>query len=138
MLRRVARVLRVGLFLIGSLITLCLPASMFAGAMLAYRWADAEAGLILHPGTIRFIYQAPQLIRTQPGLTAKWYDSRLVESGWRAALWPTFHNASQGPDRLYLFSMPLWLLAFLCLAWPVTSFLLARRRRGRGFPVEAH
>ena len=34
-------------------------------------------------------------------------------------------------------SIPLWLLAAICLAWPVTSLLLARRRRkGRGFAVE--
>jgi hypothetical protein len=33
---------------------------------------------------------------------------------------------------------PLWFLIALCLACPVTSFILARRRRkGRGFPVEA-
>jgi hypothetical protein len=28
------------------------------------------------------------------------------------------------------------LLAFLCLAWPVTSLLIARRWHKRGFPVE--
>ena len=34
--------------------------------------------------------------------------------------------------------LPNWLLAAVCLAWPVTSFLIARRRRrGRGFAVEA-
>jgi hypothetical protein len=31
---------------------------------------------------------------------------------------------------------PLWLLAFLCLVWPVTSFIIARRRHKRGFPVD--
>jgi hypothetical protein len=32
---------------------------------------------------------------------------------------------------------PLWLLAAICLAWPVTSMLLARRgRKGRGFEIE--
>jgi hypothetical protein len=39
-------------------------------------------------------------------------------------------------DRYLTLKFPLWLLAFLCLAWPVTSFLLSRRRRGRGFAVE--
>ncbi len=33
--------------------------------------------------------------------------------------------------------IPLWLLAALCLAWPVTSFIVGRRRRRRGFAVEA-
>src|SRR5688572_16630739 len=35
------------------------------------------------------------------------------------------------------YTLPLWLLASLCLAWPVTSFILARwRGKGRGFAVE--
>ena len=41
-------------------------------------------------------------------------------------------------ERYWTLRMPLWLLAAICLAWPVTSLLLARRRRkGRGFAVEA-
>lgn len=33
---------------------------------------------------------------------------------------------------------PVWLLAAICVAWPVTSFIVAwRRRKGRGFAVEA-
>ena len=36
-----------------------------------------------------------------------------------------------------VFTFPIWLLAAICLAWPVTSLLLARRRRkGRGFEIE--
>jgi hypothetical protein len=50
------------------------------------------------------------------------------------------HRRDDGADVVQetkrVLSIPLWLLAFLCLAWPVTSFLLARRRRGRGFEVE--
>ena len=45
----------------------------------------------------------------------------------------------QHPVGQYYVSLPLWLLAFLCLAWPVISFLFARRRlRMRGFAVEPH
>jgi hypothetical protein len=33
-------------------------------------------------------------------------------------------------------AIPLWLLAAVCLVWPVTSFITERRRRGRGFEVE--
>jgi hypothetical protein len=37
----------------------------------------------------------------------------------------------------FLILTPFWLFALWCLAWPVASLLLARRRRrGRGFEVE--
>jgi hypothetical protein len=52
------------------------------------------------------------------------------------ALWPWWRSnkVSIAEDDL---SIPLWLLATICLAWPVTALLLARRRRkGRGFAVE--
>ena len=61
-----------------------------------------------------------------------------------------FYNSSQmflpryergwGPFAASQFVLwiPLWLLAAVCLAWPVTSFLVRRRRRGRGFEVEAN
>ena len=39
------------------------------------------------------------------------------------------------PSGSTMLDIPLWLLAFLCLAWPVTSFIIHRRRHKRGFPV---
>jgi hypothetical protein len=54
------------------------------------------------------------------------------ETYWTDALWPVVDI----DGTFYYVSCPLWLLAFLCLAWPVTSFILARRRHKRGFPVE--
>jgi hypothetical protein len=57
----------------------------------------------------------------------------------REALWPVWkrQDLDATHDLTFLW-LPLWLLAFLCLAWPVTSFLIARRKRkGRGFEVEA-
>jgi hypothetical protein len=52
----------------------------------------------------------------------------------RSMLLPKYAN-DYGSHFLLI---PLWLLAFICLAWPVTSFIVARRRRkGRGFEVEA-
>ena len=56
---------------------------------------------------------------------------------WRS-LWQPDVAWSDTADAFILLRMPLWLLAFVCLAWPVTSFVVGRRRRGaRGFDVEA-
>lgn len=38
--------------------------------------------------------------------------------------------------KMRMMSLPLWLLAAICLAWPITSYFLRRRREGRGFEVE--
>ena len=49
---------------------------------------------------------------------------------------PLLPHFSSSQDEV-LATAPLWLLAAVCLAWPVTSLLVRRRRRGRGFEVEA-
>lgn len=53
---------------------------------------------------------------------------------WRATLYgttPTFDD-----DGMTVFiTLPLWLVSALCLVWPVTSFMVGRRIRRRGFPV---
>ena len=51
-------------------------------------------------------------------------------------LWPEVLRERAQGLHLFAIAIPLWLLAFICLAWPVTSFILARRRHKRGFPVE--
>ena len=50
--------------------------------------------------------------------------------------WPTVEYSSRPWYRRLKVGIPLWLLAAICLAWPVTSFIVARRKRRRGFPVE--
>ena len=130
MLRRVTRVLRVLLFAIGLALLACLP--------LTFHFACA----VHSPYTGLF---------TQPGAVIAWHDT-VLPTDWDAYFGPASPPLSQGAAKLsnptlpvftttvttYYLGLPLWLLAFICLAWPVTSFILARRRRkGRGFEVEA-
>jgi hypothetical protein len=61
------------------------------------------------------------------------YEPRY-DPGLRPALWPSLSVTDDGFAREV--SLPLWLLAAVCLVWPVTSLLLARRRKGRRFAVE--
>ena len=47
----------------------------------------------------------------------------------------TSDYARDEPVEVFVSFWPIWFLAFLCLAWPVTSFIIHRRRNKRGFPV---
>ena len=62
-------------------------------------------------------------------------DGRRFALQLSQSLWPRVeHRRLLGA----VVEIPLWLLAFICLAWPGTSFILARRRRkARGFEVGA-
>ena len=130
--------LRIGLFLIGFSSLAWLPVSFRFRVTL-------EA---LEPVTF--------LVQSQSGcVEAHLYerDARPGIDGWalrlernwdpRVQAWWPFAGKMDTTYDIYIWRggfvvVPLWLVAFLCLAWPVTSFILARRRRkGRGFEVEA-
>ena len=51
---------------------------------------------------------------------------------WR----PRYLYYSDADTTTVVVGVPLWLLSLLCLAWPVSSFIIARRKQKRGFPVE--
>jgi hypothetical protein len=57
----------------------------------------------------------------------------------RAADWGSTNlmrpNLQTSVGVFYL-TIPVWQVAVLCLAWPVTCFIVARRKSKRGFPVE--
>ena len=64
-------------------------------------------------------------------------DEAVEELGLRGLVLPEVSlDDIAGIFTMTTVELPLWLLAAICLAWPVTSFLV-RRRRGRGFEVEA-
>ena len=50
-------------------------------------------------------------------------------------LWPHYEKMRLPGATYTLFNVPLWMVISLCLAWPVTSFIITRRRLKRGFPV---
>ena len=58
----------------------------------------------------------------------------------RKLFWPSVHQsqfpAGAGVATQTDVQIPLWLLAIVCLVWPVTTFIITRRHK-RGFPVEA-
>ena len=145
MLRRVLRVLRVGLFVVGALVLVWLPISFYYWV---FAWSpqwmreEVDTNLTIADGAAVVVY--PDV----------WYDppdSLWIEKRVRTVdpdgnfLSPSFTtvdlriaaNATVTTVSVATVSIPLWLLAAICLAWPVTSLLLARRRgKGRGFEVE--
>jgi hypothetical protein len=141
MRRRVARVLRVGAFVLGLLVLGCLPASFFYSAYAAVGSWYSGYGIGAGGGWFVAWTAAPDAGgRTAP---IDWAESRAWLNPYRGSLsefdapyWPPVHTLDGTHVFLQFVKVPLWLLALICLAWPVTSFIIARRRHKRGFPVE--
>ena len=138
MLRRIARVLRIGLFVAALILLLWLPVSFKVTCSISL--PEPFRGLVLscRSGYVRVAWYSPELrevmvvearVRFEPANRIRWHR-RLA---WARYGWEDVTNPGEGRSALYI---PLWLLAFLCLAWPVAYFILARRRHKRGFPVE--
>src|SRR5687767_2580894 len=119
MMRRVARVSRT-LFLLAGLCTVAwLPLSF--GFLIVLDW-----------GTFVQSYDGCLYIRLSdysPELYVRWPQVRFERSPgslfW-GSIYPVVARQHRhvGPDYTAAV-IPLWLLAFLCLAWPVTSFVIA-------------
>ena len=138
MRRRVGRVLRVGLLCFAIAVVLWFPASWFYIAGYSSQW-PLEGCYIRSTGGAAMLTVVTRWVDPPAGVVTGPYLSRSTfepKSFSRHAAWPDF-EVSHGVwcSETYL-SIPLWLLALICLAWPVTSFILARRKPKRGFPVE--
>src|SRR5688572_8499479 len=146
MLRRVVRGLQIGLLVLGTIIFLWLPISYYyIAAVETSQWPSgvsvystegvATAVVSLDSSAQSLDFNAGvQGISWEHGANSLWpsfgYDPEYTVDTGDAV--PSFLTV---PANVHV-SSPLWLLAVVCLAWPVTS-LLVRRRRGRGFAVEA-
>ena len=138
MLRRVAGITRVLLLLVGLALLVWLPVSFFVYTYLTWSWhlgSSVSSGCVWvwqEKGSNIYDPYPPEIIS---------FDS-ATDNSLRSALLPAYERGQiltlkDGAREALDVRFPLWLLAAICLAWPVTSLLLARRRRkGRGFEVE--
>ena len=143
MLRRVAPALRVGLLCLGVLLAMCIPVSYFywiSVGVMGYAGLGVADGQAV---SSHYRSKAPAgalYARVQPAqdLNPALEERSAFVPRIRSTQTTVMTEAGLGyPATRTDTLVPLWLLAFLCLAWPVTSLLLARRRRkGRGFAVE--
>lgn len=127
MFRRVARALRLLALGLGIMLIAWIPFSwLYAPGV-----SNSRVALYLGNGALEMVFDRPF---PEPGLSFGVSGYSSATRRYSRGLWATYEpNPTWGTTV----SIPLWLLALLCLAWPVTSFIRARRRRGRGFEVEA-
>jgi hypothetical protein len=136
MLRLVSRFLRALLVLVAAILLAWLPVSFFVYTYVMFSWF---LGASVSSGSV-WVWQ-------QKGPTPYMYEPEFLsyeaasENSLEAAALPAYERrqvmTTLGPREDVDLRLPLWLLAAICLAWPVTSLLLTRRRRkGRGFEIE--
>ena|SRR5687768_9811210 len=138
MLRRVGRVLRVLLFVIGTAFLISIPLNWLWWGSALSTWPFKRTYIHWKDGCIQLSF----LTRSDRNIPLDDAGFNLeagpVQYGLRPRhhWWPEFSRFVDPGWVSTSLLVPLWLLAFLCLAWPVTSFIVARRKRRRGFPVE--
>src|SRR5688500_15156224 len=133
MLRRVVRTLRVLLLVIGLGLLALWPVSGLFQITLESPWPFEVTVLASRGGEVGMYFYAevPAADRPRPGFALYPLD----EYSWMPGR-PGIARADLGPLKVTEVTSPLWLIAAVCLGWPVTSLVVRRRRRGRGFEVE--
>ena len=142
MLRRISRALRLGLFIVTVLLLAWMPASFLTTAFVELPRPDSGMAVYSNNGKI-VIWSLGDNRSMYYTESAVGFGGRLSpanDKSWPlGALRPMFEHRRLTPpssSQEITLTLPLWLLAAGCLAWPLTSFLIARRRRRRGFAVE--
>ena len=132
MLGRVSRGI---LYLLGAVALLVLVLDCITDFHLETKWPVDRGHVTVAAGVVQVGYEdIPQrrLLMWPPPQTGFEFHA----PAFRLPL-ATYHSISNPNGYKYRgIGAPLWLIAFLALAWPVTSFILARRKPKRGFPVE--
>ena len=162
MLRRVVRALRIGFVVAGVLLLAWLPISFWYMAKGKVSVGSRQLGFHADYGSFLLWHRAPlsdaprfaiQRRRAYDPLWQEWSGGPTVPRRGGQIIIPsgtTLMSIKRERNPLEVdygtlglrttiryVEVPLWLLAAICLVWPVTSLLLARRRRkGRGFEVE--
>lgn len=138
MLRRLASTMRWALLALGVGLLLWLPVSLSCVLVASKTFARSSGTIVVLNGCAAFSWvETPESMRMPTSPTWGWQNEPNEHPvQWPSALWP--HYDVDGPPwrPVHQIRLPLWLLAAICLAWPVTSFIIARRRRKRGFVIE--
>jgi hypothetical protein len=114
-------------------IVLWLPVSLFSFAWSQTHFPQRRGVMVqLREGGLRVQYSSPASF----GAGVRGSGFAWISYSFRYGVRPYSVWYFDPQFRVTEVSLPLWLLAAICLAWPVTSFILARRKRKRGFPVE--
>ena len=138
MLRRAHSELRVLLLVVAIALLLWLSLSYFFAAWLTARWPPVEVTIASSDGVFFLMLDNTLPPHASPGMSLDFRPGHTLIWDSVSRVVPSVHQIAVGTQSVNYVFVPLWLLAAICLAWPTTSFIVARRRRrGRGFEVEA-
>ena len=128
--------LRVGPLVVGVASLAAIPISSIFSLHVRVPWPEECSGLLVAEGRIAVerIYELPLVIPRRPFELAVFRHETKLDV-WASPQLLHIVDRNLGYYAVAVI-MPLWVPAFICLAWPVTSFILARRKSKRGFPVE--
>src|SRR5688572_19038354 len=130
MLRRMLRILRVLLLGLGIVLCVWLPLSYVFSGWLTLPGAHSALIISSWDGLAQVYVRWDSPSRLSP--SAGMGINTSYEQGFRPRTHPTWRHFEPGflqPNTETYVFLPIWLLAAICLAWPVTSLLLALRRR---------
>jgi hypothetical protein len=121
------------LLLLGSFALLALLLDCFLSPAVFATWAGDEFILEVSEGGLWLGWQGapfPLASSLNTELRSHWPELSFALPVW------SFHSNAAGYWS-YWVCAPMWMISLICLAWPVSSFIIARRRHKRGFPVVA-
>jgi hypothetical protein len=130
MLRRIARALRLSLATLGFALLLWLPLSFYAAAWAGGPWLLNGIQITTYKGAVVVWVATKGYSLPRPLAGAIWKSG--TDSTDPSAVFPSYRWPANQVGSAIIVTLPLWLLAAVCLAWPVTSFLLAAEAQGAG------
>ena len=118
---------RIGLLLISIALLSWALLHLFVGVGLMYTAPNGRLSVSIGRTATGAWSKRADVWVSAPGFTTNRYEIASVEAFSIGYPWPR-----GAIDRI---TCPIWLLAALCLVWPVSSFIVIPRRHKRGFPV---
>jgi hypothetical protein len=137
-LRDPRRTLRRLLLIVGIATIVWLPLSFVVGWLASIPLPAVDCQVSSANGAVVLFVMEKNPFREKEPLFA-WGLSAFVSTPDGAASFPTMASTShshKGTWREWEVTVPLWLVAVVCLAWPLMPNIPTRRGIRRGFPVE--
>lgn len=133
-LRLTAIVVRRGLLALGVAVLLWLPISFWFWTSIYSMYPIKGIGVMISEGSFNVnLYEQAGFIEDWGIVISKRPQDAPRE--FAHCLLPDW-SIAEPPYVRHWVGIPLWIVAALCLAWPVASLVIHRRRLPRGFPVE--
>lgn len=124
------------LLLAGSALLVWMPLSGFYRLHVVSSWPFAQTYLIIGDSVIYLNISREMPWQVQRGVSVRFEPiaARMFDHWW----FPSYDAERDVEWTNDEFFIPIWLASAMCLAWPVTSLIVAQRKhRLRGFEVKS-